>query len=83
MNRAENIPPGFSPAGHVARTAALSVILLTVAGVVARPAPWRAWLLVPVFWIMVCMLAAAYWQARKYGYPRSADGRGPGSRNVP
>jgi hypothetical protein len=51
MNRAENIPPGFSPAGHVARTVALSVVLLTVAGVVARPAPWRAWLLVPVFWI--------------------------------
>ena len=32
--------------------------------------------LVPCFWIMVCMLVAAYWQARKFGYPRSADGRG-------
>jgi tripartite ATP-independent transporter DctM subunit len=31
--------------------------------------------LVPVFWIMVCMLVAAYWQARRYGYPRSAEGR--------
>ncbi|MDB5954351.1 TRAP transporter large permease [Ramlibacter sp.] len=31
--------------------------------------------LVPVFWIMVCMLMAAYWQARRYGYPRSAEGR--------
>lgn len=31
--------------------------------------------LVPVFWIMVCMLVAAYWQARKYGFPRSEDGR--------
>jgi tripartite ATP-independent transporter DctM subunit len=30
--------------------------------------------LVPVFWIMVCMLAAAYWQARRMGYPRRADG---------
>ncbi|MFT4172717.1 MAG: TRAP transporter large permease [Rhodocyclaceae bacterium] len=30
--------------------------------------------LVPVFWIMVCMLAAAYWQAVKYGYPKRADG---------
>jgi len=31
--------------------------------------------LIPVFWIMVCMLVAAYWQARKYGFPRTADGR--------
>ncbi len=31
--------------------------------------------LVPVFWIMVCMLVAAYWQAVKYGYPRSAEGK--------
>src|SRR5438270_5804434 len=30
--------------------------------------------LIPVFWIMVCMLAAAYWQAVKYGYPRNATG---------
>jgi tripartite ATP-independent transporter DctM subunit len=30
--------------------------------------------LVPVFWIMVCMLVAAYWQAAKYGYPKSASG---------
>src|SRR5207247_9874061 len=30
--------------------------------------------LIPVFWIMVCMLAAAYWQAVKYGYPKSATG---------
>ena len=28
--------------------------------------------LIPVFWIMVCMLAAAYWQAAKYGYPMNA-----------
>jgi len=31
--------------------------------------------LVPVFWIMVCMLVAAYWQAVKFGYPKSVDGR--------
>jgi len=31
--------------------------------------------LVPVFWIMVCMLVAAYWQAVRYGYPRGSDGR--------
>ena len=31
--------------------------------------------LIPCFWIMVCMLVAAYWQARKFGYPRSEDGR--------
>jgi tripartite ATP-independent transporter DctM subunit len=31
--------------------------------------------LVPCFWIMVCMLVAAYWQARKFGFPRSEDGR--------
>src|SRR5206468_183843 len=31
--------------------------------------------LVPVFWIMACMLVTAYWQARKYGYPKSEDGR--------
>jgi tripartite ATP-independent transporter DctM subunit len=31
--------------------------------------------LIPVFWIMVCMLVAAYWQAAKYGYPKSVDGR--------
>jgi tripartite ATP-independent transporter DctM subunit len=30
--------------------------------------------LVPVFCIMVCMLFTAYWQARKYGFPRRADG---------
>jgi tripartite ATP-independent transporter DctM subunit len=30
--------------------------------------------LIPVFWIMACMLITAYWQARKYGYPRRADG---------
>ncbi|MDB5826235.1 MAG: hypothetical protein JWQ73_455 [Variovorax sp.] len=30
--------------------------------------------LVPVFWIMVCMLVAAYWQAAKYGFPRRPDG---------
>jgi tripartite ATP-independent transporter DctM subunit len=30
--------------------------------------------LIPVFWIMVCMLAAAYWQAVKFGYPRRSDG---------
>ncbi|HKX40530.1 MAG TPA: TRAP transporter large permease [Burkholderiaceae bacterium] len=31
--------------------------------------------LIPVFWIMVCMLVTAYWQAVKYGYPKSLDGR--------
>jgi len=31
--------------------------------------------LIPVFWIMVCMLATAYWQASKYGYPKSVDGK--------
>ncbi len=30
--------------------------------------------LIPVFWIMVCMLITAYWQAAKYGYPKRADG---------
>jgi tripartite ATP-independent transporter DctM subunit len=30
--------------------------------------------LVPVFWIMVCMLIAAYWQADRNGFPRRADG---------
>ena len=30
--------------------------------------------LIPVFWIMVCMLVTAYWQAVKYGYPKRADG---------
>src|SRR3989440_3283786 len=30
--------------------------------------------LIPVFWIMVCMLIAAYWQAVKFGYPKSAAG---------
>ena len=30
--------------------------------------------LVPVFWIMVCMLVAAYWQAVKFGFPKRADG---------
>ena len=36
--------------------------------------------LIPVFWIMVCMLVAAYWQAVRYGFPkapgRQLDGRG-------
>ena len=27
--------------------------------------------LIPVFWIMVCMLVAAYWQAVRYGYPEA------------
>src|SRR5882672_3851592 len=31
--------------------------------------------LVPVFWIMVCMLVAAYWQAVHYGFPKRADGQ--------
>src|SRR5437016_4517283 len=31
--------------------------------------------LVPVFWIMVCMLAAAYWQAVKFGYPKTVEGK--------
>jgi len=30
--------------------------------------------LVPVLWIMVCMLIAAYWQAARSGFPRRADG---------
>ncbi len=30
--------------------------------------------LIPVFWIMVCMLVTAYWQAARYGYPKRADG---------
>ncbi len=30
--------------------------------------------LVPVFWIMLCMLIAAYWQASYYGFPKRADG---------
>ncbi len=30
--------------------------------------------LIPVFWIMVCMLIAAYWQAVHNGFPRRADG---------
>ena len=30
--------------------------------------------LVPVFWIMVCMLVAAYWQAVRCGYPKREDG---------
>ena len=30
--------------------------------------------LIPVFWIMVCMLIAAYWQAVKFGYPKSVAG---------
>ena len=30
--------------------------------------------LIPCFWIMVCMLATAYWQAVKFGFPKRADG---------
>jgi tripartite ATP-independent transporter DctM subunit len=30
--------------------------------------------LVPVFWIMACMLIASYWQAVRSGFPRRADG---------
>jgi hypothetical protein len=30
--------------------------------------------LIPVFWIMVCMLVTAYLQAVKYGYPKREDG---------
>jgi tripartite ATP-independent transporter DctM subunit len=30
--------------------------------------------LVPCFWIMTCCLCAAYYQAVKYGFPKSADG---------
>ncbi len=30
--------------------------------------------LIPCFWIMVCMLVTAYWQARKYGFPKRPDG---------
>ena len=43
--------------------------------------------LVPVFWIMVCMLVAAYWQAVRCGYPKRGDGSSmltmfPGWRRV-
>lgn len=31
--------------------------------------------LIPVIWIMACMLSAAYYQAVKYGYPKSAEGK--------
>jgi len=31
--------------------------------------------LIPVFWIMICMLVAAYWQAAKFGFPMSVDGK--------
>ena len=30
--------------------------------------------LIPVFWIMVCMLVAAYWQAVRCGFPKREDG---------
>lgn len=30
--------------------------------------------LVPVFWIMACMLIAAHYQAVKFGFPKAADG---------
>ncbi|GAB7534132.1 TRAP transporter large permease [Burkholderia sp. 22PA0099] len=30
--------------------------------------------LLPVLWVMGFVLLAAYWQARRYGYPRRADG---------
>ena len=30
--------------------------------------------LIPCFWIMVCMLAAARWQAVRFGFPRNVDG---------
>jgi tripartite ATP-independent transporter DctM subunit len=32
--------------------------------------------LLPVSWLMVCMLVAAYWVAAKNGYPRLAEGAG-------
>ncbi|HEX4327930.1 MAG TPA: TRAP transporter large permease [Burkholderiales bacterium] len=31
--------------------------------------------LIPVFWIMTCMLIAAYWQAAKFGYPMNVEGK--------
>src|SRR5471030_2152255 len=31
--------------------------------------------LIPVFWIMTCMLVAAYWQAARFGYPMNVDGK--------
>jgi tripartite ATP-independent transporter DctM subunit len=31
--------------------------------------------LIPCFWIMVCMLVAARWQAVRYGFPKTPDGR--------
>lgn len=51
MTRAEQIPAGFSPAGHIARTLALAALVLTAAIYVARPAPAAAWLMVPGFWV--------------------------------
>jgi tripartite ATP-independent transporter DctM subunit len=38
--------------------------------------------LIPVFWIMVCMLVAAYWQAAKNGFPRRADGSSMSKRRT-
>ncbi|HEY2628980.1 MAG TPA: TRAP transporter large permease, partial [Usitatibacter sp.] len=31
--------------------------------------------LIPCFWIMVCILVAARWQAVRFGFPKSPDGR--------
>jgi hypothetical protein len=51
MSKAEQIPAGFVPGKHIARTAILATTVLTVAGFVARDAPPAAWLLIPAFWV--------------------------------
>jgi hypothetical protein len=51
MTRAENIPAGFSPAKHIARTLILAATLLTGAFLLARGASPASWLLVPAFWV--------------------------------
>jgi hypothetical protein len=51
MTRGEQIPAGFSPVGHIARTLALAGVVLVGGFVVARPAPLAAWLLLPAFWV--------------------------------
>ncbi|MES1208230.1 MAG: hypothetical protein ABUS79_20020, partial [Pseudomonadota bacterium] len=48
--RAAQIPAGFVPVKHIARTAVLATVVMAAALLVARGAPAAAWLLVPGFW---------------------------------
>jgi hypothetical protein len=58
--RAENIPAGYSPGWHVARTLALAIVIGTLGGYLARSARLVDWLFVPGFLVVANLIEYAF-----------------------